>query len=107
MKNTIKLISEKLEAEGNIDPAKKAELLGMLNELSEELHSEELAESKDKISKQLALTAEEITKEEKDNDIIDKTLGELRDSVTEFEVSHPKLFEKVNNISAMLASMGI
>lgn len=107
MKNTIEAISEKLAAENNIDPAKKAELLGMLNELNEELHSADMAESKEKISKQIMLSAEEITKQERDNDIIDQTLGELRDSVTEFEVSHPKLFEKVNNISAMLASMGI
>ncbi|MBE2219491.1 MAG: DUF4404 family protein [Ignavibacteria bacterium] len=107
MKNTIKDISEKLAAESGIDPAKKAELLGMLEELNEELHSADLAESSEKISKHIMLSAEEITKEEKDNDIIDKTLGDLRDSVTEFEVSHPKLFEKVNNISAMLASMGI
>jgi hypothetical protein len=31
----------------------------------------------------------------------------LSESVKEFEISHPKLVEKVNNIAAMLANMGI
>jgi len=107
MKNTIKVISEKLAAESGIDPAKKAELLGMLEELNEELNTVDSTRNKELISERIMISAEEITKGEKDNDLIEKTLGELRDSVTEFEVSHPKLFEKVNNVSAMLASMGI
>lgn len=107
MKNTIKVISERLAAENGIDPARKAELLGMLEELDEELHTVESAENKELISNRIMISAEEITKGEKDKDLIEKTLGDLKDSVTEFEVSHPKLFEKVNNISAMLASMGI
>lgn len=107
MKNTLQEIREKLSSEGSISAEKKEELLKLLDELSVEMGNVESAEHAETIAGHVRRSADEVTKDDKDPDLIEKSLGDLKDSVTEFEVSHPKLFEKVNNISAMLASMGI
>lgn len=107
MKNTLQEIKDKLALENAINEDKKRELLALLEELEGEMGNAGSGDQMKKISSQVKRSTEEVIKEEKDPDLIEKVLGELKDSVTEFEVSHPKLFEKVNNISAMLASMGI
>jgi len=107
MKNTLQEIKDKLAADKAISEKKKMELLGLLDELESEMGAAGRPEEMKNISSSVKRTADELTKEDKDPDLIESALNELRDSVTEFEVSHPKLFEKVNNISAMLASMGI
>ncbi len=107
MKNTIKEIREKLTEDSSINAEKKAELLGLLDELNHEMSSVESPEHAAIIAGNIKRSAEEVIKAEKDPDLIEKSINDLNDSVMEFEVSHPKLFESVNNISAMLASMGI
>ncbi|HMQ78367.1 MAG TPA: DUF4404 family protein [Ignavibacteria bacterium] len=107
MKDTLQEIKDKLTADGSINEEKKRELLGLLDELESEMGAAGKPEMMKNISSSVKRSADELTKEEKDPDLIESAINELRDSVTEFEVSHPKLFEKVNNISAMLASMGI
>ncbi|MBZ0202986.1 MAG: DUF4404 family protein [Ignavibacteria bacterium] len=107
MKNTLQEIREKLTAESSLDDEKKKELLQLLDELNDEMVNVESNEQVENITGHVKRSTDEISKEEKDPDLIDKAISDLKDSVTEFEVSHPKLFEKVNNISAMLASMGI
>lgn len=107
MKNTIQDIKDKLSKDSSISEEKKAELLGMLDSLEGEMGNVGSNEHVENISGHIMRSADEVTKEEKDPDMIEKAIGDLKESVTEFEVSHPKLFESVNNISAMLASMGI
>jgi hypothetical protein len=107
MKNTLQEIKDKLSGDSTLNEEKKTELLGMLDELENEMGNVESNEHVENISGNIKRSAEEVTKEEKDPDLIEKALSDLNNSVTEFEVSHPKLFESVNNISAMLASMGI
>ncbi len=107
MKNTLQEIRDKISSDSNISDTRKEELLGLLDELNSEIGNISSFEHADKIAVNVMRTTEEVTKEDKDPDLIEKAIGDLKDSVTEFEVSHPKLFEKVNNISAMLASMGI
>ncbi len=107
MKNTLHQIREKLISVDTISNEKKEELLSLLDELSAEMGSAVPAEQIDSITGHVKRTADEVTKDEKNPKLIEKAIRDLRDSVTEFEVSHPVLFEKVNNISAMLASMGI
>ncbi len=107
MKNTLQEIKDKLALEYTINEDKKRELLALLEELEGEMGNAGSGDQMNNISSQVKRSTEEVIKEEKDPDLIERVLGDLKDSVTEFEVSHPKLFEKVNNISAMLASMGI
>ncbi|NOS86056.1 MAG: DUF4404 family protein [Ignavibacteria bacterium] len=107
MKNTLQEIKDKLSGDSSISEDKKNELLSLLDELEGEMGNVGSGDQMNNISSHVKRTTEEVIKEEKNPDLIEKALNDLRDSVTEFEVSHPKLFEKVNNISAMLASMGI
>lgn len=109
MNSIIKEIRDKLAADRSIDTRKKEELLDLLNDLSSELSGIKATHEKnaEKITGNVKRTADEVIKEDKDPDLINKSIDDLKDSVLEFELSHPKLFEKVNNISAMLASMGI
>ncbi|MEO8512386.1 MAG: DUF4404 family protein [Ignavibacteria bacterium] len=107
MKNTLQEIKDKLSGDSTLNAEKKAELLGMLDGLETEMGSVESEEHAENIASHVKRSADEVTKEDKDSDLIEKAIGDLKDSVTEFEVSHPKLFESVNNLSAMLASMGI
>jgi hypothetical protein len=107
MKNTIREIKEKLSAESSINDDKKAELMRLLDELGSAMGSVDSTEHAHEIAGHIKRSTEAVIQEEKDPALIDKAIGDLKDSVTEFEVSHPKLFENVNNISAMLASMGI
>ncbi len=107
MKSTLQEIKEKLSNDSSISEEKKAELISMLDSLEGEMGSIQSSEHAENISGHILRSADEVTKEEKDPDLIEKAIGDLKESVTEFEVSHPKLFESVNNISAMLASMGI
>ena len=107
MKNTLQEIKDKLASDKAISQEKKDELLGLLEELQDEISGVESEEHAENITGHVSRSTDEVTKEDKDPDLIEKAINDLRDSVTEFEVSHPKLFEKVNNISAMLASMGI
>ena len=107
MKDTLQEIKDKLAADSAINEEKKKELLGLLDELESDMGAAGKREKMKTISTGGKRTADKLTKEEKDPDLIESALSELSDAVTEVEVSHPKLFEKVNNISAMLASMGI
>lgn len=107
MKNTLQEIKDKLSGDSSLSEDKKNELLSLLEELEGEMGNAGSGDQMKNISSHVKRTTEEVIKEEKNPDLIEKALNDLRDSVTEFEVSHPKLFEKVNNISAMLASMGI
>ena len=107
MKDTLQEIKDKLAADRAISEEKKMELLGLIDELESEMGAAGKPEEMKNISSSVKRSDDEIIKDEKDPDMIESALNELRDSVTEFEVSHPKRFEKVNNISAMLASMGI
>lgn len=107
MNKILQEIKEKLSADNSIDAEKKLELLQLMDELNLEIGHVESADQIESITGQVKRTTDEISREEKDPDLIEKAINDLKDSVTEFEVSHPNLFEKVNNISAMLASMGI
>ncbi len=107
MKSKLEELKDKLSADKAISAEKKEELLALLEELKAEMASVDSEEHVNNITGHVQRSTDEVTKDDKDPDLIEKAIGDLRDSVTEFEVSHPKLFEKVNNISAMLASMGI
>jgi hypothetical protein len=49
----------------------------------------------------------EATRKQKNPNLLKLSIDGLSVSVKEFEVSHPKLVEQVNNIANMLANMGI
>jgi len=107
MKKTLQEIKLKLSDDNLISEDKKRDLLVLLDELEEEISNIGPGDYIKTISSHVKKSTDVVTLEVKNPDLIEKTLNELKSSVREFEASHPKLFENVNNISAMLASMGI
>lgn len=108
-KKTLENIEEKISTNDNLSEEKKSELLGLIEKLKKEISelSESKAEHAESIVGFMERTTHEATRKQKNQKLVDLSLDGLSASVEEFEVSHPKLVEYVNNISSMLANMGI
>jgi hypothetical protein len=53
------------------------------------------------------VSAREATREERNPQLVEHSIGGLKSSVREFETSHPRLAGVVNRLASMLANMGI
>ena len=108
-KNTLGNIEEKIRSNEILNSEKKSELLGLIEKLKKEISelSESKAEHAESIVGFMERTTHEATRKQKNQKLVDLSIDGLSASVKEFEVSHPKLVEYVNNISSMLANMGI
>lgn len=108
-KDTLGNIEEKIRSNEILNSEKKSELLGLIEKLKKEIS--ELSESKSEHAESIVgfmeRTTHETTRKQKNQKLVDLSIDGLSASVKEFEVSHPKLVEYVNNISSMLANMGI
>lgn len=109
IKKTLKNIEEKIQTYNIPSKEKKSELLSLIKKLKKEIS--ELSKSKaghaESIVGFMERSAHEATRKPKNPNLIKLSLDGLSESVREFEVSHPKLVEKVNNIASILANMGI
>ena len=108
-KKTLDSIEEKIRTNNNLSEEKKTELLGLIGKLKEEIKglSESNAEHAESILGFMERTTHEATRKQKNQKLFDLSSNGLFASVEEFEVSHPKLVQYVNNIASMLANMGI
>ncbi|MGN6386098.1 MAG: DUF4404 family protein [Verrucomicrobiota bacterium] len=87
--DTINQIEERLRSSGCLTPEQRRELEGLLAQLRAE--AQNLPRQPEPAS----------TRSE------DDLLGRLKESVTEFETTHPQLITLVDRINNMLASFGI
>jgi hypothetical protein len=87
--DTIDQIEERLRNSGCLTPEQRRELEGLLAQLRAE--AQNLPRQQEPAS----------TRSE------DDLLGRLKESVTEFETTHPQLITLVDRINNMLASFGI
>jgi ABC-type transporter Mla subunit MlaD len=105
----IQKIKSAVEAADHISPEKKAELLAALAKLQPAIaqvaqtHEEE-AES---ISRFVEASAREAAKKKKHPEGLERVLHGLRQSVEQFEASHPDLTAFVTEYSAVLSGLGI
>lgn len=108
-KNTLENIEEKIRTYGVLSEEKKSELLGLIGKLKSEISelSDSKAENAESIVGFMERSAHEATRKNQNQNLLNLSIEGLSASVKEFEVSHPKLVEKVNNIATMLANMGI
>jgi hypothetical protein len=108
-KNTIENIEEKIRMYDILSEEKKSELLGLIAKLKGEISelSKSKAEHVESIVGFMERSAHEATRLQKNPNLLKLSLDGLSASVKEFEISHPKLVEQVNNISTMLANIGI
>lgn len=107
--DTISKIENRIRGAGTVNESTRSELLSLLGELRGEIASlskthQEQAES---IASFAAVSAQEATRQVKNPETLQHSLGGLESSVGEFEKTHPHLVGIVNKIASMLANMGI
>jgi non-homologous end joining protein Ku len=98
-----------VEGAGHIPADKKAELLGLLSKLKPEIAkaSETHQNHAEKIARLVEASVHEATRAERKPESIRNLLHELKQSVENFEASHPQLVALVTEYSAFLSAVGI
>jgi hypothetical protein len=98
-----------IESAGNIPADKKAELLGLLSKLKPAIAkaSETHHDDAKTIARLVEVAAQETIREEKKPERTNRLLHELKQSVQNFEASHPELVTFVTKYTALLSALGI
>lgn len=108
IQDTITKIEENIRDAKNIDDLKKQELLGLVVSLKKEVIelSTTNKEDAETVANFTKASTHEITKTEKNKNLIDLSLKGLSESVNKFEASHPDLVSVVNSICVSLSNSG-
>ena len=98
-----------IESAENIPADRKAELLDLLSKLKPAIAkvSETHDEDARSIARLVEASAHETIRTEKKPEHTNRRLHELRQSVENFEASHPQLAEFVGKYSTLLSALGI
>lgn len=98
-----------VETAGNISADKKAELLGLLSKLKSAIAevSQTHHEDAHSIARLVEVSTHEATRAKKKPELTKTVLHGLKQSVADFEASHPDLVAVINEYATVLASMGI
>jgi ABC-type transporter Mla subunit MlaD len=109
IRDTITKIEAKLQQSSAVSPESRQELLELLAQLKTEIGT--LAQSDARQAEAIAGHTEFSTREaisdEKNPEMLQRSLDELSQSVQGFENSHPRLVEIVNRIATTLSNLGI
>ena len=105
----IEKIKSAVESAENIPVKKKAELLRLLSKLQPAIAkvSETHHEHARGIARLVEASTHEATRTKKKPQLTKTPLHELKQSVENFEASHPQLSSFVNQYSALLSALGI
>ena len=98
-----------IESAENIPPDRKAELLDLLSKLKPAIAkvSETHHEDAKSIARLVEASAHETIRPEKKPEQTHRLLHELKNSVENFEASHPELAASVGKYSTLLSALGI
>jgi prefoldin subunit 5 len=98
-----------IEAADNIPADRKAELLDLLSKLKPAIAkvSETHHEDAQSIARLVEASAQETVRDQKKPESTNRLLHELRESVENFEASHPQLVAFVSQYTTALSAMGI
>jgi hypothetical protein len=109
IEDTLNKIEARIEASDSIKDERKQELLQLVNTLKSEISglSKTHGEQAESIAGFAEMSAHEATRSQQNPELLDLSLKGLTSSVEEFEKSHPRLVQLVNNISTTLANLGI
>jgi hypothetical protein len=109
MQDTISKIEGRIQGSRAIDDNHRAELLGLLGELRQEIGqlSKTHREQAESITSFADVSAHEATRTTRNPESLRHSIGGLESSVGEFEKTHPQLVGVVNRIASALANMGI
>ena|SRR5690349_14484315 len=106
---TISKLEAKLRDSAALSPETRQELLELLGQLKSEVTelSRSNAAQAESIAGHTEFSTREAIREEKNPELLQRSLDDLSASVTGFEKSHPKLVEVVNRIATTLSNLGI
>ena len=109
IEDTIAKIEARLRNADAIKEDKRRELQDLLAKLKSEVAalSQTHAEQAESIAGFTEISTHEATRETQNPQLLKLSLDGLTSSVEEFERSHPKLVQLVNNFSNMLSNLGI
>lgn len=109
LNHTLAILEKKIKTSKNIPEDKKHEYYDLLNRLNEEISNlaETDLEKAESIKKFTKASAHEVTREELNPNLLKTSLEGLYESAREFQTSHPRLVETVNDISIFLSKLGI
>jgi prefoldin subunit 5 len=105
----IEKIKSAVESAENIPADKKTELLRLLLKLQPAIAkiSETHREHAQSIARLVEASAHEATRTKKKTQLIKRLLHELKQSMENFEASHPELVALVTEYTAFLAAVGV
>ena len=106
---TISKLEAKLRDSTALSGETRQELLELLGQLKSEVTelSRSHAAQAESIAGHTEFSTREAIREEKNPELLQRSLDDLSASVTGFEKSHPKLVEVVNRIATTLSNLGI
>ena len=109
LKDTISKIEGRIQSSAALGDEPRAELLKLLGQLKTEVTelSKTHSEQAESIASFADVSTREATRESRNPESLDHSIGGLQSSVREFESSHARLAGVVNRIATMLADMGI
>jgi hypothetical protein len=109
LQHTIDKIEERLRKTESINGENKSELLTLVSTLKVEIDelSKTHNEQAESITGFAALSTHEATRQEKNPELLKLSIEGLGSSVRDFESSHPRLVNVVNDICSMLSNLGI
>jgi len=107
--DTIQRIEARLRSAETMPESTRAELLGMLATLKVEVGQLPPGRSvqAENIARAADLSTQQAVMADRDEDSYRGTIDDLAGSVREFEDTHPKLVQAVNNIANALSGLGI
>jgi DNA anti-recombination protein RmuC len=107
--DTIARIENQLKGNEAINTEKKQELLSLIAELKNEASALEkrFHEDAGSIASFTETSVHEATREQRNEELLSHSLDGMKLSVRQFEASHPKLVNLVNEISRALWEIGI
>ncbi|MCG8473323.1 MAG: hypothetical protein MI742_15895 [Desulfobacterales bacterium] len=109
IETTMKRIEKTLAEADKMDPARREELLALMENLKSEVAvlAESHKEEAESIAGFTGLTTHEAVREHPDPKLVDISKEGLLASVEGFEASNPRLVAAVNQVCSFFASMGI
>lgn len=109
LEGTLESIRARIESNQALGEEKRGELLVLLDTLEAEVT--ELARTRADHARSITgftdVSTHEVMRAERNPDLMKLAIDGLESSVKDFEVSHPKLVDVVNNFCHMLANIGI
>jgi len=109
IRDTISKLEAKLQQAEAVNPESRQELLRLLGQLKSEITdlSQSNAQEAENIAGHTEFSTREAISEEKNPELLQRSLDDLSASVTGFEKTHPKLVEIVNRLATTLSNLGI